>query len=162
MNRNKPFLRAIILLLISFSVIGCGQPTIQLPTADPAEVPAILLPTAIPTSSSTSNLSLAGNWEGKAEWPGLSFSISFSIAEGSDEVADLKTTLTCPGSAIPDGNFSFPPAKIINDTFSAFGTEGKFVSSTDAEGSFDAGLRITCGEETVPTAGAWTATKITK
>jgi len=118
-------------------------------------------PTVVSTASPSSptSLQLAGGWEGKEEWPGITFHISFSISEGSNEVRDLKVTFTCPGSEAPDGDFSFPPSEIEKDAFSAFGTEGKFVSSTKAEGTFDSGASIQCGQEMVPMSGEWVATK---
>jgi formylglycine-generating enzyme required for sulfatase activity len=131
------------------------------PIAGP--VPPTAPPTAAPvqptTPSAPAGLQLAGFWEGTGERPGIALRISFSIAEGSDEVGDLKITATCAGSAAPDGEFTFPGSKIEDDVFAAFGTVGQFVSSDKAEGAFDAGVRITCGQGEVPLSGEWVATK---
>lgn len=173
-----------LLFVILFTLVACS-PTISttqaqpdLPISTPPPAPAststispvvatltaiAMLPTNVPLPTNPgASLDLAGDWEGKSEWPGLTFAISFSIAEGSNEVNALHMTLTCPGSSQPDGNYTFPPSPISDNSFSAFGTEGKFLSSTDAAGTFNGGVRITCGQQEVPIAGEWTAKKITQ
>ncbi|MFH2038022.1 MAG: hypothetical protein ABIJ65_01170 [Chloroflexota bacterium] len=145
---KKLFYRILVLILSIFLLAGCSSTTSREP-----EVPA---------SPASTTLNLAGDWVGQAEWPGLTFDISFSIAEGSSEVTDLRISLTCPGSTAPDGNYTFPSSMINANSFSAFGTAGKFISATEAEGTFNGGVRITCGQEEVPTQGTWTATRVTK
>jgi formylglycine-generating enzyme required for sulfatase activity len=125
-------------------------------TQTAASLPTSTPPPATPTSAA---LQLAGDWEGTADWPGLTFRIRFSVAKGSNEVGDLNLTVTCPESAAPDGEFSFPPSKIEDGAFSAFGTVGRFVASDRAEGTFDAGARVACAQGEVPLSGAWVATK---
>lgn len=156
---KKLFFRIFALIIFITFLAGCNGIFTQ-PMVEPGSTG--VLPIELPTSSTPITLNLTGDWEGKAEWPGLTFGISFSIAEGSNEVIDLKISLTCPGSTAPDGNYTFPSSMINDNTFSAFGTEGKFVSSTEAEGTFNGGISITCGQEVVPTEGAWTATRIAK
>jgi len=148
MFKNNSYDRIFVLILSIFLLAGCGTAISSLP-----EVPA---------SPASTTFNLAGDWVGQSEWPGLTFDISFSIAEGSSEVTDLKIFLSCPGSTAPDGNYTFPSSMINANSFSAFGTEGKFVSATEAEGTFNGGVSITCGQEEVPTQGTWTATRITK
>ena len=157
-----------LLFVVCIILIACGPSQAERNaqvTAIAASVFATETASVHPTVESTASpsaptsLQLVGGWEGRAEWPGLTFRMGFSITEGSNEVRDLKVTFTCPGSAAPDGSLSFPPPKIEQNAFSAFGTKGKFVSSTKAEGTFDAGASMQCGQEMVSMSGEWVATK---
>jgi len=158
------FLLVVSLLGVLLGSAAC-TPAPVLPAQAPTPLPQVAQPpTPVqiapqPALAPPTQSDLTGDWVGKAEWSGLTFGITFTVAEGSDEVSDLQVTFTCPGSLKPDGNFTMPPSKIQDHAFTAFGTLGQFVSSSEAQGTFDNSMRIECGQAMVAMSGEWVATK---
>lgn len=154
----------VMLLGVPLWLVACtGAPTLPTqalaPAAQVAQPPTPTQNAPQPTPAPATQLDLAGQWAGQTEWPGLTFGITFVVAEGSAEVSDLKVTFTCPGSQEPAGNLTMPPSQIQDNAFAAFGTQAEFVSSSEAKGTFDNAMRIECGQAMVPMSGEWVATK---
>ena len=117
----------------------------------------------------------AGKWEGRGEWRGLVFLISFTISEDDLSVAGLDFGWACSGPqspktpadlavhargplptvAIRDGQFSidFGPGGILS---------GRFLSNAVARGGFRSSLSLACGDAhdvVLQASGEWEARK---
>lgn len=120
---------------------------------------------AISKATSGESMSLAGEWEGGAEWKGLKFTIAFSVPLEVREVRNLKVscecirgtggisaTLTKPAPISEANTFEFTAGQGSRGT-------GSFLSGQSAKGTYKAPFSLKCGEEFLEASGEWTAQK---
>ena len=105
-------------------------------------------------------LNLTGNWKGTANWPGILFTITFSVDKNSAKIRDLKMVYECTAGA---GKLEAKPAEPLiiskDNTFSIGSLQGKFISNDCAEGSYKDPSELKCGDNWFKVAGKWTARK---
>lgn len=119
---------------------------------------------AHPRASGSALPGFAGDWEGRSNWPGILFTIAFSVPENSDVISGLKVAAECT-EGVGKISFAFTePVKMQADrSFSAASqgstATGRLASEDSAEGTYKAPFSMKCGEKFVEVSGKWSATK---
>ncbi|MDQ7815752.1 MAG: hypothetical protein RDU14_01910 [Melioribacteraceae bacterium] len=114
-----------------------------------------------------SKLDIAGLWEGQGEIKGVKYNIKFSVKKNKKFMDSLVINYDCKkGKGGLTSTMKLPISIACTDSFyfstGATGSKGngKFISESQAEGSFEEPLNLICDKKSYQLIGFWKAKKI--